>query len=130
MSLQPPEALPKWIFGVINNLFEIEKKLENTSDDLNLKRNVERIRDILSSELIPNDKGVFYENPIGERFLETRTDLDATITGEGTENLYVTEVIKPVIRLGDKNFSRVVQKGIVLVQSKDIPNTSAEESNV
>ena len=53
------------------------------------------------------------ENP------ETRTDLEASITGEGTENLYVVEVIKPIVRIGDKSFSRVVQKGIVIVQSKE-----------
>ena len=54
---------------------------------------------------------------MGQSFSETRTDLEATITGEGTDNLKVVEVIKPIIRVGDKSFSRVVQKGIVIVQS-------------
>ena len=55
---------------------------------------------------------------MGETFNETRTDLEASITGSGTENLHVVEVIKPIVRVGDKNFSRVVQKGIVVVESK------------
>ncbi|MNP69551.1 hypothetical protein D3C76_1656630 [compost metagenome] len=59
------------------------------------------------------------EDPLGQPFKETRTDLEATIVGAGTENLVVTEVIKPVIRLVNGPVSRIVQKGIVVVQSKE-----------
>jgi hypothetical protein len=60
--------------------------------------------------------GLFYEDPLEEPFKETRTDLEANISGQGTENLVVVEVIKPIIQA---EFSRVVQKGIVVLESKD-----------
>ncbi len=59
----------------------------------------------------------FYEDPTGEDFQETRTDLQATISGKGTEDLKVIEVVKPIIRHGRRELSRVVQKGIVVVEA-------------
>lgn len=113
MMLQPTEVVPKWVLNVLNNLSDIERKINLNGDSANIKRNVERIKEIFE------DEKIFFENPLGEKFAETRTDLEASITGEGTENLYVVEVIKPIVRIGDKSFSRVVQKGIVIVQSKE-----------
>ena len=110
MMQQP--VVPKWVLVTLNNLCDIEKKLDINGDSSNVRRNVERIRELFE------DENLFYENPIGQKFSETRTDLDATITGEGTEDLFVVEVIKPIIRAGNKNSSVVVQKGIVVVQSK------------
>ena len=63
-----------------------------------------------------------YEDPMGQPFKETRTDLDATISGSGTENLVVVEVIKPIIRIllrkESVELKKVVQKGIVIVESQ------------
>jgi hypothetical protein len=104
--------IPKFVLQVLNNLCDIERKLSIHGDPGNAKRNVERIRETFE------DERVFYEDPMGQSFSETRTDLEATITGEGSDNLKVVEVIKPIIRVGERNFSRVVQKGIVIVQSE------------
>ena len=117
------QSVPKWVLGILNNLCDIEKKLDINGDSSNVRRNIERIKELLEGEKL------FYENPLGENFSETRTDLEATITGEGTENLYVVEVIKPIIRYGDNKFSFVVQKGIVVVQSKE-NGTEKEATNV
>lgn len=103
--------ITKFFLQVLNNLCDIERKLSIHGDPGNAKRNVERIKETFE------DEKFFYEDPMGQSFSETRTDLDATITGEGLDNLKVVEVIKPIIRVGDRNFSRVVQKGIVIVQS-------------
>jgi hypothetical protein len=103
--------IPRFLLQVLNNLCDIERKLSIHGDPGNAKRNVERIKETFE------DERIFYEDPMGQSFSETRTDLEATITGERSDNLMVVEVIKPVIRVGDRNFSRVVQKGIVIVQS-------------
>jgi len=102
----------EWILKVLNNLCDIERKLSIHGDPGNARRNVERIKDEFEKQR------VFYEDPMGSLFTETRTDIEASITGSGTENLHVVEVIKPIVRQGDKQFSRVVQKGIVVVESK------------
>jgi hypothetical protein len=104
--------VPSWVLKVLNNIYDIERKMQIHGDLGNAKRNVERIKETFESEKI------FYEDPMGQFFAETRTDLEVSITGIGTENLYVVEVIKPIIRIGEKNFSRVVPKGIVVVESK------------
>lgn len=113
----PTFEVPKWAFTLLNNLYEVERKLATSGDPGNATRNVLKMKDALA------EQGLFYEDPMGEVFKETRTDLEATITGTGTENLVVVEVIKPVIRFGEAAFSRVVQRGIVLVESKvDLKN--------
>jgi hypothetical protein len=123
MMPQPNDLVPKWILGLLNNLFEIEKKIGVSSEHSNLKRNVERMKELFA------DQNIFFENPMGETFSETRTDLEATITGTGTNDLRVIDVIKPIIRVGNTALSRVVQKGIVVVESTQ--NTSETgESNV
>ena len=108
--------LDKWVQQVLNNLYEIENKLSRAGDPGNALRNVARMKEALASA------HVFYEDPFGQSFVETRTDLEVTISGNETENLRVVEVIKPIIRIGDASYSRVAQKGIVVVQS--IPKRS------
>lgn len=113
MAQIPAIEVPRWALTLMNNLYEIERKLSIHGDPGNASRNVEKMKDAFAGE------GLFYEDPMGEPFKETRTDLDATISGSGTENLVVVEVIKPIIRAGETAFSRVAQKGIVLVQSAE-----------
>lgn len=110
ITIQMSEAERRLLI-VLNQVFEIEKKLCLHGDPSNLARNINRIKDVME------ELTFFYENPMGQDFQETRTDLEATISGRGTEGLKVVEVIKPIIRVGQRNLSRVVQKGIVVVEA-------------
>jgi hypothetical protein len=107
------QDIPKWLMTVMNNLYEIERKLSTHGDLGNAARNVERIKEAIAVEGL-----FFYEDPLGQPFKETRTDLEASISGTTTENLVVAEVIKPIIRCGSRELSRVVQKGIVVVEGR------------
>ena len=107
------EATDKLLFVLINNLFEIERKNITSNDTINIGRNVERMKEALAGLML------FYEDPMGQPFKDTRTDLDVSISGSKTENLVVVEVIKPIIRRGVLEHSRVIQKGIVVVKSTD-----------
>jgi len=110
--MRPPGSeLEKWLLQILNNLYEVENKLSRAGDPGNALRNVARMKEALASAQL------FYEDPFGQSFIETRTDLDVTISGTETENLRVVEVIKPIVRFGDASYSRVVQKGIVVVQA-------------
>jgi len=104
--------IPKELIVVINNLFEIEKKISMHGDVANLQRNITKIREAIQ------DQGLTFEDPQGQSFNQTRADLEATISGEGTEGLYVIDVIKPIIRVNISGISQVIQKGIVVVESK------------
>jgi len=102
----------KLLFMIINNLFEIERKAINNDDPINISRNIERMKGALA------ELKLFYEDPMGQAFKDTRTDLDVSISGESTDDLVVVEVIKPIIRIGGLEHSKVIQKGIVVVKSK------------
>jgi hypothetical protein len=133
----PKFQIPKSINIVINQLYELEQKLKKHGDPNNLQRNVTKMKDAFAEEGLPLGDGsgqlhicLSYEDPMGQPFKETRTDLDATISGSGTDNLVVVEVIKPIIRsdlrvsvgdLSEKDkaqFMQVIQKGIVVVESQ------------
>ena len=109
-------AIPKGLLTALNQLYEIEQKLKRVGDTANVQRNLAKMKDAFG------ECGLVYEDPMNEPFNETRTDLEATISGSGTENLVVVEVIKPIIRAilsdGDRNLSRIVQRGIVIVESR------------
>lgn len=42
------------------------------------------------------------------------------MVGENTENLLITAVIRPISRLKQGDLSQIVQKAVVVVQSKNI----------
>lgn len=111
--------IPRFAVPILNQLYEVERKLTIHGDSGKALRNVSRIKDILE------ELGVFYEDPMGQSFKETRTDMEANISGAGTENLEVVEVIKPIIRCGGRDYSRICQKGIVIVESK--PSEGAKQ---
>lgn len=114
-------SIPKFVLQILNNLYDVERKLALHGDAAGVQRNIERIKDTLA------DEKLFYEDPMGQSFSETRTDIEASIAGESTEDLRVTEVIKPIIRYGDPEYSRVVQKGIVVVRSRTCESAGNQE---
>ena len=93
------------IIDIINQLNTLEEKY-NTSDES--ARCFNRIKHSLS------EMGFSYSSPVNEVYKDTRTDIEATIIGESTNNLIISKVIKPLI-LHD---SKIVQRAIVIVESK------------
>ena len=111
MAYTPALDVPKWALLLLNNVYEIERKLSLHGDPGNAKRNIEKIKDALFA------RDCFTRTHSVKRSRKRGTDLEATISGESVENLVVVEVIKPIIRWGGQELSRVVQKGIVVVQA-------------
>ncbi|MEZ4774123.1 MAG: hypothetical protein R3D00_13145 [Bacteroidia bacterium] len=101
---------PASLLRIVNQVFEMEKKILR-NEDASLTRNIARIKSALE------EMGLVYENPEGESYDETRTDCEASISGDKTENLIITEAIKPIIRLNVNGFSQIVQRGVVVVES-------------
>jgi DNA mismatch repair ATPase MutS len=111
--------ISKTLLTILNQVYEMEQKLAKNGDQNNLLRNLEKIKDALEHG---EGLGLVYENPLGQPFNETRTDVEATISGQITDNLVVVEVIKPIIRAiireGSAEISKVAQKGVVIVESR------------
>lgn len=99
----------KQIVNIINQVFELEKKLAAGST-AGLQRNIERIK----AEL--EEIGYDFHNPLHERWDETRTDCEANIAGALRTKMKITEVIKPVVRQKEDGGKKIVQKAIVVVE--------------
>lgn len=110
--------IPKVYIDILDQVFEIEKKLDGISETNSIGRNVNRIKDCF--ENLMQDSGLIYQNPLGETYNETRTDLEASIAGISVDDLVVTEVIKPIIRLRtNSGTTTIVRKGVVVVETKN-----------
>lgn len=109
--------VPKQYLFMLNQLFEIEQKIEKIQEPNSVLRNIDRLKDFFETEALSEGQGLVFHNPIGEKFDETRTDCEATISGTGHDNLVIIEVIKPIIYVKYGQTQMIAQKGIVIVQS-------------
>ena len=113
----------KLYFELLDQLFEIERKLENIEESNSISRNLNKMKDIFETSLFSSSTsseiGFTYHNPIGESYNETRLDLEASIAGNSTENLFIKEVIKPIIRYKSGGSTLIARKGVVVVESKN-----------
>ncbi len=115
-------SVPKIYLDLIDQLFELERKVETLNESNTMSRNINRMKDIFanfSSTGSDVEAGLTYHNPLDEPYNETRTDLEVSIAGSSTENLLVTEVIKPIIRYRQGGLTAIVRKGIVVVESRN-----------
>ena len=108
--------VPKIYIDLLDQVFEIEKKVECLKESNSINRNINRVKEIFEQANI--DWGLVYHNPIGEPYSETRTDLEASVSGNSADNLFVTEVVKPIIRYKSGGVNLIARKGIVVVESK------------
>lgn len=116
--MQQQISIPKQYLEILNQVFEIEQKalkLEGHS----IHRNVNKLKDLFESGF-SDSISICYHNPVGEKYDETRTDCEASISGESTENLIITEVIKPIVRISQNGITQIVQKGIVVAESQNL----------
>jgi len=101
------------LLKLVNQVFELEKKVATKPDSSSFTRNFDRIRESLS------EIGFWVHNPFGESYSETRTDCEATIAGNFADKLVITEVIKPIIYFKlNENEKHLVQRGVVIVEKK------------
>jgi hypothetical protein len=100
----------KSLFRLFNQVFELERKIDQLADSESVTRQVRRMRD-----LFEQDFQLTYEDPLGQPFNETRTDVEARVAGDSADNLVIIETLKPVIRYWhNPRQSEIVQKGIVV----------------
>ncbi len=118
-----PIKVTKAYLDILNQVFEIEKKLSVLQESNSIQRNVNKLKEIMENDIVAQGgddiTGFIYHNPIGEDYNITRTDCEASIAGESTEDLQITEVIKPIIRFRNGGANIIVQKAIVVVKAKN-----------
>jgi molecular chaperone GrpE (heat shock protein) len=91
-----------------NQVFELERKLKQKDQSPGIVRIADRMKQVLE------EAGLLVLDPTGEKFSETRTDVEATLTGSNKDNYIITEVLKPAVY--QKNGAKLVllQKAVVL----------------
>ena len=113
----------KHYFELLDQVFEIERKIEQISEQNSINRNLLKIKDLIEFSIFIDpsgqQSGLTYYNPIGEAYNETRLDLEASISGDSVENLVVKEVIKPIIRYKSGSATLIARKGVVIVESSN-----------
>lgn len=110
-------SLPKFytmdaLIAVMNQVFEISKKLEEDNLSSRFERNFNKLNNIFEEE------GFICNNPLGEKYTDARTDCTASIAGAEGRDMVITQVIKPVIYQRKEGALSLVQKGIVIVERK------------
>jgi iron uptake system EfeUOB component EfeO/EfeM len=96
----------KPLIEIANQLHSLEKKIEKESHSSLYTRHIQRMRQALQ------EMGISYHSPEGEKYSETRTDVEANITGTPSANMKITEVIKPIVMQNNS----IIQAGIVIVE--------------
>ncbi len=100
-----------WI-KMANLVFELEKKLSLQQPSTGVLRNIDRMKAVLE------EAGLLLLNPMGELYTETRTDLEASITGSAKGSLEILDVIKPIVYTHQDGHRSLLQKGVVIVGNK------------
>jgi hypothetical protein len=127
--MQDQTKVPQKYLDLINQVFEIEKKASAMQEQNSISRNINKIKEMIEHEFFSHETyqqsvGFIYHNPIGESYNETRTDCEASISGTSTDDLEIIEVIKPIIFLKQGGIKKMVQKAVIVAQSKNLtPNT-------
>lgn len=92
-----------------NLVFEIDKKVLSKDEQPALQRIYDKMKQLVE------ENGVFTYNPKGEKYSETRTDVEASISGNATTNLFIADVIKPILYMEENGKKILIQKGVVIV---------------
>jgi len=121
------KAVKNQVF-ILNQIFEIENKLSKLDITHTINRNIDKLKSFYEDSFNDNISFII-ENPKGQEYNETRTDVEANIVGDSVENLIIVDVIKPIIRIKQGGTNQIIQKGIVIVQDRNTI-TKNEENNV
>jgi len=106
------ESQQTQLVRIVNQVFEIEKKMQKNDQLQPIQKNIARIQQAFE------DMNLRVHNPIGERYHEQRTDCEASIAGNAAKDLFITDVLKPLIFLVKDNVPTLIQKAVVIADNK------------
>lgn len=95
---------------LLNQIFELKTKIDQEKLTDKFDRNFQRLFSLLEED------GLFFKDPIGETYSDSRTDVEASIVGNESSKMRITKVIKPIIYRKDGANVVLLQKGVVIVE--------------
>lgn len=96
---------------ILSQVAEIRQKITRLNLLPEFERNFNRIFSLFENE------GLVCKYPMGERYRDTRTDCEASVSGKPGKNMVVTKVLKPIVHEKSGNEMVLVQKGVVIVEN-------------
>lgn len=97
---------------LLNHVFELEKKISGRDDASALLRIVNRMKTQLA------ELGFEYADPLGEPYNMMRTDCEASIAGDASGELVITDVVKPIVWRNEEGQRYIVQKAVVIAEPR------------
>lgn len=96
------------MIAVINQIFALEEKIKKEGNN-----SYDRYFDRIYHEFEAMEYNVI--NPKGKPYRNEMTDVEANITGKITPSSKITRVLKPIIYQNNDSQTKLLQKGIVIV---------------
>lgn len=96
---------------IINQVFEIQHKLKELDKADSFERNFNRLAHIFK------ESGLIMHDPTGENYVESRTDCEASITGDVRKPMKIAKTLKPIIYQSEGSQLQLLQKAVVLVSN-------------
>ena len=97
---------------IINQLFEMQARMKERGIAGDFDRNFKRLYHLFE------EQGFLVQDPTGEAYSETRTDCEASISGHIGSKMKIVRTIKPIIYQQKDGSALLLQKGVVIVESK------------
>lgn len=95
---------------VINQLFDMQEKLKEKGLSQDFDRNFKRLYNLFEEE------GYLVQDPTGENYSETRTDCEASISGNSGNKTKIVRTIKPIVYQQKDGSALLLQKGVVIAE--------------
>jgi hypothetical protein len=96
---------------IINQLFELQAKINESGAAQNYERNFSRLYNIFEED------GFIIQDPAGEAYSESRTDCEASISGRMGSKMKITRTIKPIIYQKKEDGVHLLQKAVVIAEN-------------
>lgn len=97
---------------IINQLFEMQCKANELQVSRQFERNFNRLFSVFEEE------GYIIQDPTGEVYTDSRTDCEASISGQMSSKMKIIRTLKPVIYQKKGNEVQLLQKAIVIAENK------------
>ena len=97
---------------IINQVFEMQGKATELQVARQFERNFNRLLSIFEEE------GYIVQDPTGEAYTDSRTDCEASISGQIGSKMIITRTLKPVIYQKKDNVVQLLQKAVVIAGNK------------
>jgi len=107
---------------ILNQTYALKRRLRNCQLPPGTLRPLERIEEHLEHNLrlsdLPAGSGLTIDDPLGQKYDERRSDLEAEVISDGDGPPIVVDVLKPIIRLSRGGQTDIIQRGVVTVSHR------------